>query len=68
MAKTITISVSDSEFEVLQKAFASGDTTASDITEDYLKAKFIGVLKARIRNYDEKEANKKLSYTSFNPS
>ena len=68
MAKTITISVSDDEFVSLQKAFASEDTAEADITEDYIKSKLISVLKSRVMGYDDKEARKKISYTSFDPS
>jgi len=68
MAKTITITLSDSEFVSLQKAFASGDVAEADITEDYIKSKLINTLKVRLREYDEKEAQKSTSYSSFSPS
>ena len=69
MAKTITINLSDSEFEVLQKSYCSSnnDLSESDITEDYIKGRLISILKAKVRNYDEKELRKTLSYTSFDP-
>ena len=64
MAKTITIELSDAEFTNLQKAYSIDDGNA---TEDYIKAKLVNVLKAAMRLYDEKNARKSISYTSFDP-
>jgi hypothetical protein len=56
MAKIIKIELTDDEFTNLQKIFSS---------EDIIKGKLINVLKAAMREYDER--NTTVSYTSFEP-
>jgi len=70
MAKIVTIELSDDEFANLQKAFSSNDEELgeSDVTEDYVKSRLVNVLKATMRSYDEKNARRGISYTSFSPS
>ena len=68
MAKEIKITMSDSEFEVLQEAYAKDDSDAAkeDVNEDYVKTRWMNYLKAKVRNYDE--GKQAVSYTSFDPS
>ena len=68
MAKEIKITMSDSEFEVLQEAYARDDRhkEASDVTVDYVKERMLNILKAKIRNYDEWKQS--VTYSSFDPS
>ena len=56
MAKIIKIELTDDEFTNLQKIFSS---------EDIIKTKLINVLKAAMREYDER--NTAVNYTSFEP-
>ena len=63
MAKTITISMTDSEFETLKSVYSSGDLVAD---KAYIKAKLVNILKSAVRKYDEK--NTSVSYSSFDPS
>tara|TARA_R110000824_G_scaffold119151_3_gene273116 strand:+ start:1293 stop:1466 length:174 start_codon:yes stop_codon:yes gene_type:complete len=56
MAKTITIELSDDEFTNLKKVWSS---------EDIIKSKLIGVLKAAMRGYDKSSTT--VTYTSFEP-
>ena len=68
MAKEIKITMSDSEFEVVQEAYARDDRDkeASDVTVDYVKERMLNTLKAKIRNYDEWKQS--VTYSSFDPS
>jgi len=68
MAKEIKITMSDSEFEALQEAYAKDDSDVvkEDVNEDYVKTRWMNFLKAKIRNYDE--GKQTVSYTSFDPS
>ena len=70
MAKEIKITMSDSEFEALQKAYARDDRhkEAPDVTEEYVKTRLLNILKSKIRNYDEWKQSQSVSYTSFDPS
>ena len=63
MAKEITISMTDSEFEVLKRAYSSNDSVAD---EDNIKERLVNILKSAVRKYDEK--NTSVSYSSFDPS
>ena len=63
MAKEITISMTDSDFEVLKSAYSRSDQT---VDEDYIKGKLINSLKSVVREYDER--NTSVSYSSFDPS
>ena len=68
MAKEIKITMSDSEFEALQEAYAKDDSDVvkEDVNEDYVKTRWMNYLKAKVRNYDE--GKQAVSYTSFDPS
>ena len=68
MAKEVKITMSDSEFEALQEAYAKDDSDVvkEDVNEDYVKTRWMNFLKAKIRNYDE--GKQTVSYTSFDPS
>ena len=68
MAKTITIGLSDAEFQKLQKVFSSGEVSESDITEESIKNRCIKYLKSRVGSHDEVEAKKNITYTAFDPS
>mgnify|MGYP003642875935 CR=1 FL=1 len=68
MAKTITIGLSDAEFQKLQKVFSSGEVSESDITEESIKNRCIKYLKSRVGSHDEAEAKKNITYTAFDPS
>jgi len=68
MAKEITISMADSQFESLQEAYAKNDGSVekADVDEAYVKGRLVNVLKAKVRNYDE--AKQAVSYSTFDPS
>tara|TARA_R110002096_G_scaffold414716_1_gene615976 strand:+ start:1339 stop:1545 length:207 start_codon:yes stop_codon:yes gene_type:complete len=68
MAKEIKITMSDSEFESLQEAYAKDDDLVekTDVNESYVKTRWMNFLKAKIRKYDEK--NQEVTYSSFDPS
>ena len=68
MSKEIKITISDSEFESLQEAYAKDDNSVekADVNESYVKTRWVNFLKAKVRNYDE--GKQAVSYTSFNPS
>ena len=68
MAKEVKITMSDSEFEALQEAYAKDDSDVvkEDVNEDYVKTRWMNYLKAKVRNYDE--GKQAVSYTSFDPS
>ena len=67
MAKKIEISISDTQFEVLQAAYAKQDSVEeSDINEEYIKTRLIDILKSMVRSYDKSEVT--ISYSSFSPS
>tara|TARA_R110000824_G_scaffold101768_1_gene241724 strand:+ start:1063 stop:1269 length:207 start_codon:yes stop_codon:yes gene_type:complete len=68
MAKEIKITMSDSEFESLQEAYAKDDDLVekTDVNEAYVKTRWMNFLKAKIRKYDEK--NQEVTYSSFDPS
>ena len=68
MAKEIKITMSDSEFESLQKAYAKNDDSVekADVNEAYVKTRWMNFLKAKIRNYDEKV--QEVTYSTFDPS
>ena len=70
MAKEIKITMSDAEFEALQKAYARDDRhkEGADVTEEYVKTRLLNILKSKIRNYDEWKQSQSVSYTSFDPS
>jgi|TARA_R100001463_G_scaffold20240_4_gene49383 hypothetical protein len=68
MAKEITISMADSQFETLQEAYAKDDDSVekADVDVTYVKTRWVNFLKAKIRNYDEKV--QEVTYSSFDPS
>ena len=68
MAKEITISMADSQFESLQEAYAKDDESVekADVDEAYVKGRLVSILKAKVRNYDD--AKQAVSYSSFDPS
>jgi hypothetical protein len=68
MAKEITISMADSQFESLQEAYAKDDDLVekADVDEAYVKGRLVNVLKAKVKNYDE--AKQEVSYSTFEPS
>ena len=68
MAKEVKITMSDSEFEALQEAYAKDDSDVvkEDVNEDYVKTRWMNFLKAKIRNYDEKV--QEVTYSTFDPS
>ena len=68
MAKEIKITMSDSELEALQEAYAKDDDSKekADITADYVKTRWMNYLKSKVRNYDEWKQS--VSYSSFDPS
>jgi len=68
MAKVITISMSDSQFESLQEAYAKNDGSVekADVDVAYVKGRLVSILKAKVKNYDEKK--QAVSYSSFEPS
>ena len=68
MAKEITISMADSQFESLQEAYAKNDDSVekADVDVAYVKGRLVNILKAKVRNYDE--AKQAVSYSTFDPS
>ena len=68
MAKEITISMEDSQFESLQEAYAKDDNSVekADVNEAYVKGLLVKILKAKVRNYDD--AKQEVSYSTFDPS
>ena len=68
MAKEITISMADSQFESLQEAYAKDDSSVekADVDVAYVKGRLVNVLKAKVRNYDD--AKQEVSYSTFDPS
>tara|TARA_R110000765_G_C18435435_1_gene546174 strand:- start:138 stop:344 length:207 start_codon:yes stop_codon:yes gene_type:complete len=68
MAKEITISMADSQFESLQEAYAKDDDSVekADVDVDYVKGRLMNILKAKVRNYDD--AKQEVSYSTFDPS
>ena len=68
MAKEITISMADSQFESLQEAYSKDDALVekADVDEAYVKGRLVNVLKAKVKNYDE--AKQEVSYSTFEPS
>ena len=64
MAKKITVEFTDAEFAELQKVYSSADASAA---EAVIKNKFINFLKGIMKAYDENQARKRISYTSFDP-
>ena len=68
MAKEITISMADSQFESLQEAYAKDDTDVekADVDVAYVKGRLMNILKAKVRNYDD--AKQAVSYSTFDPS
>ena len=68
MAKEITISMEDSQFESLQEAYAKDDNAVekADVDVAYVKGRLVKILKAKVRNYDE--AKQAVSYSTFDPS
>ena len=68
MAKEITISMEDSQFESLQEAYAKDDNSVekADVDVAYVKGRLMNILKAKVRNYDE--AKQAVSYSTFDPS
>ena len=68
MAKEITISMADSQFESLQEAYAKDDGSVekADVDVAYVKGRLMNILKAKVRNYDE--AKQAISYSTFEPS
>ena len=68
MAKEITISMADSQFESLQEAYAKDDNSVekTDVNEAYVKGRLVNILKAKVRNYDD--AKQEVSYSTFDPS
>ena len=68
MAKEITISMADSQFESLQEAYAKDDGSVekADVDVAYVKTRLIKSLKSKVRNYDE--AKQEISYSTFDPS
>ena len=68
MAKEITISMADSQFESLQEAYAKDDESVekADVDVAYVKGRLVSILKAKVRNYDD--AKQEVSYSTFDPS
>ena len=68
MAKEITISMADSQFESLQEAYAKDDNSVekTDVNEAYVKGRLVNILKAKVRNYDD--AKQEVRYSTFDPS
>ena len=68
MAKEITISMEDSQFESLQEAYAKDDNSVekADVDVAYVKGRLMNILKAKVRNYDD--AKQEVSYSTFDPS
>jgi len=68
MAKEITISMEDSQFESLQEAYAKDDNSVekADVDVAYVKGRLVNILKAKVRNYDD--AKQEVSYSTFDPS
>ena len=68
MAKEITISMADSQFESLQEAYAKDDSSVekADVDVAYVKGRLVNILKAKVRNYDD--AKQEVSYSTFDPS
>ena len=68
MAKEITISMADSQFESLQEAYAKNDDSVekADVDVAYVKGRLVNILKAKVRNYDD--AKQEVSYSTFDPS
>ena len=68
MAKEITISMADSQFETLQEAYAKDDNSVekADVDVAYVKGRLVNILKAKVRNYDQ--AKQAISYSTFEPS
>ena len=68
MAKEITISMEDSQFESLQEAYAKDDNSVekADVDVAYVKGRLVKILKAKVRNYDD--AKQEVSYSTFDPS
>ena len=68
MAKEITISMADSQFESLQEAYARDDDSVekADVDVAYVKGRLMNILKAKVRNYDD--AKQEVSYSTFEPS
>ena len=68
MAKEITISMADSQFESLQEAYAKYDDSVekADVDVAYVKGRLVNILKAKVRNYDQ--AKQAISYSTFEPS
>ena len=68
MAKEISISMSDSQFESLQEAYAKDDSSVekADVDVAYVKGRLLSLLKAKVRHYDE--AKQAVSYSTFEPS
>ena len=68
MAKEITISMADSQFESLQEAYAKNDDSVekADVDVAYVKGRLVNILKAKVRNYDQ--AKQAISYSTFEPS
>jgi len=68
MAKEITISMADSQFESLQEAYAKDDGSVgkADVDVAYVKGRLVSILKAKVRNYDD--AKQEVSYSTFDPS
>jgi len=68
MAKEITISMADSQFESLQEAYAKDDDSVekADVDVDYVKGRLMNILKAKVRNYDD--AKQETTYSTFEPS
>ena len=68
MAKEITISMADSQFESLQEAYAKDDSSVekADVDVAYVKGRLLSLLKAKVRHYDE--AKQAVSYSTFEPS
>ena len=68
MAKEITISMEDSQFESLQEAYAKDDNSVekADVDVAYVKGRLLNILKAKVRNYDD--AKQEVTYSTFDPS
>jgi vacuolar-type H+-ATPase subunit F/Vma7 len=68
MAKEITISMADSQFESLQEAYAKDDNAVEkdDVDVAYVKGRLLNMLRAKVRNYDE--AKQETTYSTFEPS
>ena len=68
MAKEITISMEDSQFESLQEAYAKDDNSVekADVDVAYVKGRLVNILKAKVRHYDD--AKQEVSYSTFDPS